>query len=181
MAAKRITWYGEDVLMERCAEVHEVTDETRAIIDDMFDTMYEGEGIGLAANQMDIALRIVTIHIPKTEETEEVRFAMVNPAITWHSDEKEVAEEGCLSVPGVRADVERAFAVDVTYIDYDGNKQTRRGEGLLARAIQHEVDHLDGILFINRIADHDKKVLRQKLKQIKRKNRSRLELANANA
>ena len=136
---------GQPVLRQRSAEVETVDDEVRRLIDDMFETMDAAKGVGLAANQVGVARRIAVI------DAEGQRFAMVNPVISA-AEGRSVAEEGCLSIPDIYGDVTRPERVVVEAVDRDGRPFRLEAEGLVARAVQHEVDHLDGILFLDHLS-----------------------------
>ena len=132
--------------------VERVDDDLRKFMDSMLETMYEAPGIGLAAIQVGVPRRVVTIDVAAREEGEEAKpnpLFLVNPEILWRSDEIAVAEEGCLSIPEYFAEVERPAQVRVAYIDRDGKPQEIEAEGMLAVVLQHEIDHLDGKLFID--------------------------------
>ena len=131
--------------------VERVDDELRSFMDSMLETMYEAPGIGLAAVQVNVPRRIVTIDVAKREdETAEANpLFLINPEILWSSDELQIAEEGCLSIPEYYAEVERPAAVRVSYIDRDGKPQEMEADGVLAVCLQHEIDHLNGKLFID--------------------------------
>ena len=124
---------------------------TQQLIDDMFETMYEAPGIGLAAVQVGVLKRIVTMDLSKKEGEKNPRV-FVNPEIVWSSDDTSVYEEGCLSIPEVHEDVERPARVKVKFLDLDGKKHEEEAEGLYATCIQHEIDHLNGVLFIDHIS-----------------------------
>jgi peptide deformylase len=136
---------GEPVLRQRSAEVGAVTDDVRRLIDDMFDTMDIAKGVGLAANQVGIARRVAVI------DAEGQRFAMVNPVLL-SAEGRSVAEEGCLSIPDIFGDVTRPERIVLEALDRDGRPFRLDAEGLVARAVQHEVDHLDGILFLDHLS-----------------------------
>ncbi len=136
---------GSPVLRQRSAEVNGVDDEVRRLIDDMFETMDAARGVGLAANQVGVARRVAVI------DAEGQRFAMVNPVIV-ESSGKDTAEEGCLSIPDIYGDVTRPERVVLEALDCDGNPFRLEAGGLVARAIQHELDHLDGILFLDHLS-----------------------------
>jgi peptide deformylase len=158
MAILEVRLYGDPVLRRRAAPVREVTPEIEGWLSDMVDTMHTEVGIGLAAIQVGIELRMLVV-----DESRGTR-AYLNPVILEQGGEQ-VGEEGCLSLPGIFADVRRAEWVVVEAMDRTGTPFRRRASGLLARALQHEIDHLDGILFI----DHLDKVTRDRLKrQIRR-------------
>src|SRR5512134_789211 len=135
---------GSPVLRQESAEVPVVDDETRRFIDDMFETMAAAKGVGLAANQVGVARRIAVI------DADGQRFAMVNPRIV-SAEGKDTAEEGCLSIPDVFGDVTRPAKVVLEALDRDGKPFRLEASGLPARAIQHEIDHLDGILFLDHL------------------------------
>ena len=123
----------------------------RALVDDMFETMYDAPGIGLAAIQIGVAKRVVTMDLSKKEESHEPRV-FINPEITWASKEKSTHEEGCLSIPEYYEEVERPTEVKVKYLDLDGNEHEIEAKGLLATCLQHEIDHINGVLFIDHIS-----------------------------
>jgi peptide deformylase len=136
---------GSPVLRQRSAEVETVDDEVRRLIDDMFETMDAARGVGLAANQVGVARRVAVI------DAEGQRFAMVNPVILESAD-RDTAEEGCLSIPDIYGDVTRPEHVVLEALDHEGNPFRLEAGGLVARAIQHELDHLDGILFLDHLS-----------------------------
>jgi peptide deformylase len=136
---------GEPVLRQRSAEVGAVNDEVRRLIDDMFETMDAAKGVGLAANQVGLARRIAVI------DAEGQRFAMVNPVLL-SAEGRSVAEEGCLSIPEIFGDVTRPERIVLEALDREGQPFRLEAEGLVARAVQHEVDHLDGILFLDHLS-----------------------------
>jgi peptide deformylase len=125
--------------------------ETRKLIADMFETMYEAPGIGLAAIQVGVPQRVVTMDLSKKDEDKQQRV-FINPEVLWSSDEKVTREEGCLSIPEFYEDVERPSGVRVRYLDLDGKQQELEANGLLATCLQHEIDHLNGVLFIDHIS-----------------------------
>src|SRR5579871_4837949 len=125
---------------------------------DMIETMYEAPGIGLAAIQIGVPSRVIVMDLSKREAEAEPRV-FINPEITWSSEETSLYEEGCLSIPDIHEDVERPSRVKIRYLDLDGNRQEEDAEGLFATCIQHEVDHLNGILFI----DHISKLKRERI------------------
>jgi peptide deformylase len=156
MAVLNVRKYGDPVLRRRAAAITEVTPELRATIADMVETMYDEAGVGLAAPQVGIPLRLMVIgHDPRRQPQ-----ALINPAIVDRGGEV-TAEEGCLSIPGVFAQVTRSEWVDVEAKDVEGQPVKIHGRGLLARVLQHEMDHLDGVLFI----DHLDPVTRDRLKR----------------
>ena len=145
MALLPILCYPDPRLHKVAQPVAAVDDRLRALIDDMLETMYEANGIGLAATQIDVHQRLVVID---TSEERNKPLVLINPEIIWMSDERVKGDEGCLSVPGIYDGVERATAVKVTALDRDGQTQNLEAEGLLAICIQHELDHLKGKVFV---------------------------------
>ncbi len=123
----------------------------RALVDDMFETMYAAPGIGLAAIQIGVPMRVVTMDLAKKDEAPQPQV-FINPAVTWSSPDKGIYEEGCLSIPEYYEEVERPAAVKVGYLDIDGKPQEIEADGLLATCLQHEIDHTNGVLFIDHIS-----------------------------
>lgn len=144
MAIRKIREIGDDVLTKVCKEVEKVTPRTKVLIDDMFDTMYDAMGVGLAAPQVGVLKRIVTIDVG------EGPILLINPEIIETSGEQ-TGEEGCLSVPGKSGVVTRPNYVKVRAFDKDMKEIVLEGEGLLARAFCHEIDHLDGHLYVEKV------------------------------
>ncbi len=159
--------YGNLRLKEVAKDVTDFNDDLISLINQMYDIMVRANGIGLAASQIDKLVRVVVIEVEENNKLK--RYDLVNPVITDYSDETSIAEEGCLSIPGISADVKRAYSVHVSAKTPYGKDISFKADELLARAIQHEVDHLNGILFVDRISDVDKKRLKKELKKIKRK------------
>jgi peptide deformylase len=145
MALLPILCYPDARLHKVAQPVQTVDDRIRALIDDMLATMYDASGIGLAATQIDVHERLVVIDV---SEERNQPLVLINPEITWMSDERVKGEEGCLSVPGIYDGVERATAVKVTALDRHGKSQSLEAEGMLAICIQHELDHLMGKVFV---------------------------------
>jgi peptide deformylase len=125
--------------------------ELRLLVDDMFETMYEAPGIGLAAIQIGVPKRVIVMDLAKKDEPKEPRV-LVNPQVLWRSDERTIYEEGCLSIPEFYEEVERASKVRVKFLDLTGAEQELEASGLFATCVQHEIDHLDGVLFIDHIS-----------------------------
>lgn len=125
-----------------------VTDELRRLMDDMLETMYDAPGIGLAAIQVGVPLRIIVMDLAKKGEPPAPRY-FINPEILWASEEKKGWEEGCLSVPEIYDEIERPARIRIRYLDYDGKAVEEEAEGLYAVCLQHEMDHLEGTLFID--------------------------------
>lgn len=169
--------------------VTEVTDDTRALMDDMLETMYDANGIGLAAIQVGVADRVIVMDISQRmqadveaqedteenleEDPEEVlgetgpRY-FVNPEIVWASEETRNYQEGCLSVPGFYDDVARPAQCRVAFLDYDGQSQELECDGLLATCIQHEMDHLEGIVFLDRLSRLKRQIVLKKIAKAER-------------
>ena len=170
MSVLPIVTYDDEVLREEAEPVKENTSEIQSLIDDMFDTMYNSDGVGLAAPQVGELLRIFVADAdPMTDEKEGTELGptvMINPEITFQSDEETDMDEGCLSIPGVNASVTRPEKIVVSYLDRDFNEQELEIDGWWARVIQHEADHLDGILFLDHLSFFKKKLLSSKLKEI---------------
>ena len=164
MTVLNVLIYPEEHLKVVCDPVLEVNDETRKIIDDMFDTMYQEEGIGLAAPQVDILQRIITIDI---EGDKQNQLVLINPEILDAEGEAGI-EEGCLSIPGFRALVPRKEKVTVKALDRDGKEFTLKADGLLAICIQHEIDHLNGILFVDYLSPLKRQRIKEKLMKVKK-------------
>ncbi len=162
MAVRRIRLLGEPVLRARAEPVGVVDDEVRALVRDMFETMYGADGVGLAAPQVGVKRRVIVVD-PRDPDVEP--FALIDPEVVWTSGESDRAEEGCLSLPGLREVVERPAMAVVSGLDPDGNEVRVEVEGLLARVVLHEVDHLDGVLFIDRVSPLKRKMLLKKWKK----------------
>jgi peptide deformylase len=156
-----LRYYGDPVLRKRAEPVLAVTPEIREVIAGLFDTMYRERGIGLAAPQVGISQRIFVLDVDG-EGGERAKLALVNPALV-RSSGSVVGEEGCLSIPGIHADVKRHAEVNFEGQDETGARVTLHAQGLLARALQHELDHLDGVLFVDRLSAIRRKLLEPKL------------------
>ena len=166
MSVKKILIEPNKVLRQVSKSVDKVGDEERALMDDMLDTMYNAPGIGLAAIQIGVPKRIIVMDIGRDGNKKEPRY-FVNPVIKNKNEEKVKYEEGCLSVPDQFAEIERPNTCEVEYLDYDGKKQILKADGLLATCIQHEMDHLEGILFIDYLSKLKKSMIIKKLSKIK--------------
>jgi peptide deformylase len=153
MSVRRILTVDADMatLKKKSAPVAAVDDGLRALMDDMLETMYAAPGIGLAAVQVGEPVRVIVMDLSRGEGPREPRF-FVNPEIVWASEETAPYEEGCLSVPEIYDEVERAAKVRIRYLDYDGKAIEEDAEDLFAVCIQHEMDHLDGVLFIDHLS-----------------------------
>ncbi len=148
MAKLEIITVPDPRLREVCKPVERVDDEVRTLMDDMLETMYAAPGIGLAAIQVAVAKRVIVIDVAREDE-EPQPLQLANPEVIWTSEEHKVYQEGCLSVPDYYDDVERPSSVRVRYLDYNNETQEIEADGLLAVCLQHEIDHLDGALFID--------------------------------
>jgi peptide deformylase len=148
-------------------DVEKVNADIRTLIEDMTDSMYAAEGIGLAAIQIGVAKRILVIDLDQKEGKKNPQ-AFINPKITWASEEMAMFEEGCLSVPEIWDDVERPARIKAEYLDTDGKLQTLEADGLLATCLQHEMDHLNGVLFIDHLSRLKKGMAIKKLTKAKK-------------
>ena len=166
MSVKTILTEPNKLLREVSKPVEKVGKDERLLMDDMLETMYAAPGIGLAAIQIGVPKRIIVMDISKEENKKKPRF-FVNPVIKHQNKEKAKYEEGCLSVPDQFAEIERPNTCEVEYLDYEGNKQLLKADGLLATCIQHEMDHLEGILFIDYLSKLKKTMIIKKLSKIK--------------
>ena len=166
MSVKKILTEPNKLLRQVSNNVEKVGNEERALMDDMIDTMYDAPGIGLAAIQIGVPKRIIVMDISRDENKKEPRY-FVNPVIKNKNEEKAKYEEGCLSVPDQFAEIERPNTCEVEYLDYNGKKQILKADGLLATCIQHEMDHLEGILFIDYLSKLKKSMIIKKLSKIK--------------
>jgi peptide deformylase len=165
MSVKKILIEPNKLLRQVSKLVENVGDEERRLMDDMLDTMYDAPGIGLAAVQIGVPKRIIVMDIGRDQNKKEPRF-FVNPIIKNKNEEKAKYEEGCLSVPDQFAEIERPNSCDVEYLDYDGKKKLLKADGLLATCIQHEMDHLEGILFIDYLSKLKRSMIIKKLSKI---------------
>ena len=164
MALRPILFIPDKLLRTKSEPVEKITAEIRKLVEDMFETMYDAPGIGLAAIQVGVAKRVVTMDLGKRknadredsddsdeEDVKEPRV-FINPEIVWSSDETSTYEEGCLSIPDIHEDVDRPARVRVKFLDIDGKAHEEEADGLYATCIQHEIDHLNGVLFIDHIS-----------------------------
>jgi len=156
--------YGAPELQTKCTSIEQVDEEIKILAQDMLETMYAAPGIGLAAPQVGVNLRLIVIDISGGEETGH-QMILTNPEVTEQEGTQE-AEEGCLSVPGFTAIVERPCRVHVIGQDLEGNPQEIDAEGLLARAFCHEIDHLDGILYLNRLSALKRDLIKRKIRKL---------------
>tara|TARA_B100000965_G_scaffold381140_1_gene378315 strand:- start:639 stop:1157 length:519 start_codon:yes stop_codon:yes gene_type:complete len=166
MTIKPILVEPNKILRQISKPVEKVTKDEQDLMNDMLDTMYAANGIGLAAIQIGIPKRIIVMDLSKDPEKKEPRY-FVNPVIKNKNPEKATYEEGCLSVPDQFAEIDRPSKCDVEYLDYNGKKQILKADGLLATCIQHEMDHLEGILFIDYLSKLKRSIIIKKLSKLK--------------
>ena len=167
MAVKQILTEPNKVLRQISKPVDKVTKQDQILMDDMLDTMYHANGIGLAAIQIGIPKRIIVMDIAKKDEKKNPMY-FVNPIIKNKNNDLSTYEEGCLSVPGQFAEIDRPATCEVEYLDYNGEKKILKATGLLATCIQHEMDHLEGILFIDHLSKLKKSMIIKKLSKQKK-------------
>lgn len=155
-------------LKKAAAPVADISDEVRALADDMLQTMYDAPGIGLAAPQVGVSRRLIVLDCVKEEGATPRPLVMVNPEVIASSDETSTYEEGCLSIPDIYADVTRPAEVEVRWMDTDGNPQQEVFTDLWATCVQHEIDHLDGKLFIDYLGAMKRQMITRKMVKLKR-------------
>ena len=166
MTVRTILTEPNKILRQISQPVESVGKEEQLLMDDMLETMYAANGIGLAAIQVGIPKRIIVMDISKDENKKEPMY-FVNPVIKNKNPVKSTYEEGCLSVPNQFAEIDRPSKCDIEFLDYNGNKQTISADGLFATRIQHEMDHLEGILFIDHLSKLKKSMILKKLSKLK--------------
>ena len=162
MPQRKIITEPDAILREKSVSIEKVDNELRGLMDDMLETMYAAPGIGLAGVQVGILKRLIVIDVSKDNEKKSPLF-LINPEIISKSSNTSVYEEGCLSLPGYFAEIERPAECQIEYIDYFGKKKEMKASGLLATCIQHEVDHLNGILFIDYLSKLKRDMIIKKL------------------
>jgi peptide deformylase len=162
MSQRKIVIEPDPILRKKSENLEKVDNELRLLLDDMLETMYAAPGIGLAAVQVGILKRLIVIDISKDKEKKNPIF-LINPEIIFKSKKTSIYEEGCLSLPGYFAEIERPEECHIKYIDYDGKKKEMKANGLLATCIQHEIDHLKGKLFIDYLSKLKKDMIIKKL------------------
>lgn len=165
MALLNILHYPNPRLHIKAKPVAEVDDRIRQLVRDMAETMYDAPGVGLAATQVDVHERVVVIDV--SEEANQL-LVLINPEITWKSEEKQTYEEGCLSVPGVYDEVQRSARIRFKALDIDGKPYEMEAEGLLAVCVQHELDHLNGKVFVEYLSPLKQNRIRTKLRKAER-------------
>ena len=167
MSKRKIIIEPDPILRQKSEKLEKVDDELRKLMDDMLETMYSAPGIGLAAVQIGILKRLVVIDITKDDQKKNPIF-LINPKIISKSKNTSIYEEGCLSLPGHFAEIERPSECQIDYLDYNGKEKKLKASGLLATCIQHEIDHLNGILFIDYLSKLKKDMIIKKLKKYKK-------------
>jgi peptide deformylase len=172
MAVRDIIKLPDKRLRLKTESVQKIDAGIKKLVDDMFETMYDAPGIGLAAVQLGIAKRVVTMDLSKKEDDAKP-LVFINPEITWASDEKATYEEGCLSIPEYYEEVERPAEVKVKYMDLDGKSHEITAKGLLATCLQHEIDHTNGVLFIDHLSKLKRdRVIKKFIKAAKNESKS---------
>ncbi len=162
---RKVRLLGDPVLRKEAEDVVAYDDRLRSLVRDMFETMYHEEGIGLAAPQIGVSARVIVLDL-RREDHEDEPMALVNPRLTWTSDETAKQTEGCLSIPSLEEIVERPARVRVEARDPEGDPIELEADDLLARALQHEIDHLDGILFLDRVSALKRRMLLKKWQKL---------------
>ena len=162
MSKKEIVIEPDPILRKKSVNLEKVDDELRGLLDDMLETMYSAPGIGLAAVQVGVLKRLIVIDISKEKDKKNPLF-LINPEIISRSNKTSIYEEGCLSLPGHFAEIERPAECHIKYIDYNGKEKEVKANGLLSTCIQHEVDHLNGTLFIDYLSKLKKDMILKKL------------------
>lgn len=166
MSAREVVLMGDPVLRTEAESVEVFDGELRALVRDMFETMYLAEGIGLAAPQVGIPKRVLVVDLRREDEPEQ-RVALINPEVVWASDETDKQPEGCLSIPGLEEVVERPWAVRIEGFDPRGKEISIEADDLFSRALQHEIDHLNGILFLDHVSPLTRKLALKKWKKLR--------------
>ena len=178
MTIQKILTEPNKILREKSLRVENVDRDIQQLMDDMLETLYAAPGIGLAAIQIGVAKRVIVMDISRNRDKDKKPkknpLYFVNPEITWKSEEKFTYEEGCLSVPNQFAEIDRPKQCHVKHLDYYGHPQELKADGLLATCIQHEIDHLEGILFIDYLSKLKKEMIIKKLSKPKKENLERI-------
>ena len=167
MAIRSIITAPDSRLKAKSAPVAQIDERVRALIDDMFETMYAAPGIGLSAIQLGVRLRVIVIDVAR-EDDPVGPLALVNPEILWSAEDTVNYEEGCLSLPDQFAEIVRAAAIEVRYLDREGEIRTTKVEGVHAACIQHEIDHLSGKLFVDYLSPVKRSIILRKLAKVRR-------------
>lgn len=166
-----IIYVPDPVLKETAQPVETITPDVQSQMDKMLQTMYDAPGIGLAANQVGLLNRVIVMDIANHEAGEKpAPFLMANPEIIWESEEMSAMDEGCLSIPQQYGEVERPASVRVKYVDRDGKETEMEASGLLSHCVQHEIDHLNGVLFIDYLSSLKRNMIIKKVEKLKKQN-----------
>jgi peptide deformylase len=165
----KILTYGHPTLRLKCKPVTEFNDDLRRFAADMFRTMIESEGVGLAASQVDRTIQLLVIGVPQKDTDELLKLAVINPVIEEKRGLWEY-EEGCLSIPELRDTVTRPEWIRLRFQDLDGKEHTLEADGIAARVLQHEIDHLNGVLFVDHLSPIRRALMKRKLKELERQN-----------
>ncbi|MFQ6547199.1 peptide deformylase [Aestuariibius sp. 2305UL40-4] len=168
MAKRPILIHPDPRLKTEAKPVGVISDEVKRLAEDMLETMYDAPGIGLAAPQVGVLSRLLVMDCIKEEDQPPRPMVLINPVVRWTSDETNVYEEGCLSIPEQYAEVERPAEVEVTWMTLDGTEASERFDGLWATCVQHEIDHLDGKLFIDYLKPLRRQMITRKMQKLKR-------------
>jgi len=175
MAIQKILIEPNKILRQKSLIVENVNMDIQKLMDDMLETLYSAPGIGLAAIQIGVAKRVIVMDLSRDRDKEPKNpMYFVNPEIIWKSEEKFTYEEGCLSVPNQFAEIDRSKQCHVKHLDYNGHSQELKADGLLATCIQHEIDHLEGILFIDYLSKLKKSMIIKRLSKQKKENVDRI-------
>jgi len=177
MSLLKVRIYGDPVLRRMAEDVPVIDEGIRQLVDSMFDTMYAEDGVGLAAPQVGVSKRIFIIDVSEVEGEPEEPMVFINPKIIWKSDATSIAEEGCLSIPGIREDVKRSEEVEVEALNEKGEWVHYKAKGLFARAILHENDHLNGVLFVDYLGSVRKMMIKDQLTELERRSKMEQEAA----
>ncbi|MBN1354757.1 peptide deformylase [bacterium] len=170
---RKIRIYGDPVLRQRASEIPTISPEIRFLMTQMKETMQNARGVGLAAPQVGESIRVIVVMFGADTDQSSIR-GLINPEIIWHSEETDMCEEGCLSVPDTSARIKRWIEIKVRAVDEEGNPVEFSASNLTARIIQHEIDHLDGILFIDRLSMLKQEIIVRKLKKALKKETPRM-------
>ncbi|MFN3662555.1 peptide deformylase [Yoonia sp.] len=168
MSIRNILIHPDPRLKKVTAPVASIDDDLRRLADDMLETMYDAPGIGLAAPQVGVMRRVIVMDCEKDAEATAQPMVLINPEVIWTSEETSVYEEGCLSIPEQYAEVQRPAGVEVSWTDLSGKLQRERFDGLWATCVQHEIDHLDGKLFIDYLGPLKRQMITRKMQKLKR-------------
>lgn len=168
MALRNILIHPDPRLKKAATPVASISDDLRRLADDMLETMYDAPGIGLAAPQVAVMHRMITMDCAKDDDATAEPMVLINPEVIWTSEEQSVYEEGCLSIPEQYAEVERPAEVEVSWLGLDGQIKRERFDGLWATCVQHEIDHLDGKLFIDYLRPLKRQMITRKMQKLKR-------------